>query len=329
MKKLLTIVIVVLALLFYKDDIKENLYKIKDELFEKNIETQTLSMEEVERISIDNFKSIRLGDSESVVFSKIGRPGRVDESEYNFKWYVYNQYGDKFVMVGIEDGNVVALYSNSIESDEIGDIRLNDSRKSITDNYKSLEYKKKGNTRYIINSNNQYDIIKKEKKYITVFYDIYNEYKVCAYQIISEKAENSLKGIYGHESEDLKQSFELQVLDLTNSVRAKDGLNKLEFSESAQKSSRSHSKDMKTREFFDHINKDGESPFDRMKKEGIEYLAAGENIAAGQTSAIYAHEAWMNSEGHRKNILGDYKYIGVGVEFGGFYSMYYTQNFYM
>ncbi len=41
-----------------------------------------------------------------------------------------------------------------------------------------------------------------------------------------------------------------------------------------------------------------------MKREGIVYTSAGENIAAGQINAIYAHEAWMNSEGHRKNILG-------------------------
>ena len=81
--------------------------------------------------------------------------------------------------------------------------------------------------------------------------------------------------------------------------------------------------------YFDHTNKNNESPFDRMKKENITYSGAGENIAAGQTSAIFAHEAWMNSQGHRKNILGDYKYIGVGVSFGGYYSIYYTQNFYI
>ncbi|MDU2198224.1 MAG: CAP domain-containing protein, partial [Peptostreptococcaceae bacterium] len=71
-----------------------------------------------------------------------------------------------------------------------------------------------------------------------------------------------------------------------------------------------------------------ETPFDRMKKEGITYISAGENIASGQFSAIYAHEALMNSKGHRKNILGNYKYIGVGVDFGGTYKIYYTENFY-
>ncbi|MFM1655740.1 CAP domain-containing protein [Brevibacillus sp. B_LB10_24] len=76
------------------------------------------------------------------------------------------------------------------------------------------------------------------------------------------------------------------------------------------------------------MNPDRKSPFDRMKKDGIIYKQASENIAAGQTSAIFAHESWMNSAGHRKNILGDYSRLGVGMSFGGTYSTYYTQNFY-
>ena len=65
-----------------------------------------------------------------------------------------------------------------------------------------------------------------------------------------------------------------------------------------------------------------------MEKVGITYITAGENIASGQFSSIFAHEALMNSPGHRKNILGNYKYIGVGVDFGGRYKIYYTENFY-
>ena len=65
-----------------------------------------------------------------------------------------------------------------------------------------------------------------------------------------------------------------------------------------------------------------------MKKENIKYNTAGENIAAGQTNSIFVHNTLMNSYGHRKNILGNYKYIGVGVVFGGKYKTYYTENFF-
>ncbi|MEG1311941.1 MAG: CAP domain-containing protein, partial [Romboutsia sp.] len=180
-----------------------------------------------------------------------------------------------------------------------------------------------------INSNNQYDIFNINNKYITVFYDIYENNKVCSYQIIHEDAEKSLVGMYPDESENIKKSFELQTIDLVNSTRIKNNLNALQYSEKATLSSRNHSHDMMKKKYFDHLNKENETPFDRMKNQGIDYMGAGENIAAGQTSAIYAHEAWMNSQGHRKNILGDYKYIGVGVIFGGYYTIYYTQNFYI
>ena len=111
-------------------------------------------------------------------------------------------------------------------------------------------------------------------------------------------------------------------------INLKNNLNILSYSEKATTSSRKHSEDMMIKNYFDHTNKENKSPFDRMEEEGINYKNAGENIAAGQSSAIYAHHAWMNSLGHRKNILGDYKYIGVGVIFGGYYNIYYTQNFY-
>ena len=280
--------------------------------------------------SIENFQNIKIGDNKEYLLSQIGKPARIDESEYNFKWYVYNQYNTKFAMVGVYEDKVVALYSNSMDSIEMENIKLNKHNIDyVRENYEPLEYKRKGNTRYIINSQDQYDIIKENNKYITVFYDIYENNRVCSYQIIDSKSELSLDGIYPKDSEELRKSFELQVIDLTNSVRQQYGLNKLEYSLNATDSSRLHSEDMMKKNYFDHINKENETPFDRMKDEGIEYIGAGENIAAGQASAIYAHEAWMDSKGHRKNILGDYKYIGVGIVFGGYYTIYYTQNFYI
>lgn len=336
MKKIIALVLVVVVFFLYNGELKYAIDKFKDKKSEEI--TETLSYDVVEdngesttsnsEINIKNYEDIKIGDSLESVINKVGKPGRIDESEYSFKWYVYNQYGDKFFMVGIEEEKVAALYSNSINTCESDKIKLDYNRDYVRENYEPLEYKKKGNTRYIISSDDQYDIIKKDKKYITVFYDIYEDYRICAFQVLNEKVENSLDGIYAKEDEDLRKSLELQVIDLANSVRAQRNLNKLSFSEKATVSSRKHSQDMLEKDYFDHVNKENKNPFDRMKSEGIVYLGAAENIAAGQTSAIYAHEAWMNSEGHRKNILGNYNNIGVGVSFGGYYSLYYTQNFY-
>ncbi|MGL6104771.1 CAP-associated domain-containing protein [Romboutsia sp.] len=327
MKKIIVVLLCGVLIWFYNPKIK---LILSNEELQKEVKASSENQDsKTNNTSINNFKSIKLGISKEELLSQIGKPSRIDESEYGFKWYVYNQYKSNFAMVGIEDDVVVALYSNSINSCEMENILLNHNREEIRIDYEPLEFKKKGNTRYIINSDGQYDVIKVNKKYITIFYDIYNDNKVCSYQIINENIEANLDGIYSKESEDLKRSFELEVIDLTNSVREKKGLKRLQYSDKATISAQKHSIDMEQKNYFDHKDKNNKTPFDRMKDENIVYRGAGENIAAGQTSAIYAHEAWMNSKGHRKNILGDYMYIGVGVEFGGHYNIYYTQNFYI
>lgn len=320
MKKIIFIFLSIILIYsyYYKNNNLENLEVINS----------TSSIDKINiNINIDNFKDIKIGDSKDSIISKLGEPSRIDYSEYKFKWYVYNKDLSKFVMVGIEDNTVVALYSNGVDNNEI-DIKLNSNMSYVRKKYTPLEYRKKGNTRYIINSNNQYDILEIDKNYVTIFYDIHENNKVCGYQIISKNAEDTLNGIYPKDSDELRKSFELQIKDLANTERYKSNLNTLLYSEQATISSRKHSEDMMLNNYFDHTNKENKSPFDRMKSEGIKYKNAGENIAAGQNSAIYAHHAWMNSLGHRKNILGDYKYIGVGVIFGGYYNIYYTQNFY-
>jgi uncharacterized protein YkwD len=76
------------------------------------------------------------------------------------------------------------------------------------------------------------------------------------------------------------------------------------------------SEDMAARDFFDHTDPSGLSPWDRAAKSGITSLG-GENIARGQADAAAVMEAWMNSPGHRANILNcDFKTLGVGVHLG-------------
>ncbi len=319
MKKIIYILIFIVLITIYVN-IDGNYDYINNKAIK---ETSVIGGEDIKK-----YYNIKIGDSESSVINKIGLPDRKDLSEYGFTWYVYNRFEKNFIMVGIDNNKVVGLYSNSLDSEETEGIRLNDKQELVRQNYKAIEYKKKGNTKFMIESDNQFDIILKNNKYITIFYDLHEGNKVISYQVIDKNIEDSTKDIYPTYSDELKESFELQIIDLTNSVREKNNLNRLDFSSKAKISSIKHSEDMRNENYFDHVNKNNESPFDRMKKEKIKYSLAGENIAAGQVSAIYAHEAWMNSLGHRKNILGDYENIGVGVSFGGHYKIYYTQNFY-
>lgn len=114
------------------------------------------------------------------------------------------------------------------------------------------------------------------------------------------------------QSEQLNQ-FEQQVVELTNQERSKQGLAPLQIDDNLSKVAREKSRDMAANNYFSHTSPTYGSPFDMMNQFGISYRTAGENIAQGQTSPEQVVNAWMNSPGHRANILnGEYTHIGVG-----------------
>jgi uncharacterized protein YkwD/V8-like Glu-specific endopeptidase len=111
-------------------------------------------------------------------------------------------------------------------------------------------------------------------------------------------------GLNAHESE---------ALALLNRERASRGLGALSCDPLAVTVARAHSQDMCDNRFFSHTNLEGQSPFERMRAAGLSFRAAGENIAAGQRSASSVHQGWMNSPGHRSNMLnGVFSQVGIG-----------------
>ncbi|MGM9968443.1 MAG: CAP domain-containing protein [Rummeliibacillus sp.] len=119
--------------------------------------------------------------------------------------------------------------------------------------------------------------------------------------------------------------FEQQVITLTNAERAKEGLPALQADTTLMKSARAKSDDMAKNNYFSHTSPTYGSPFDQMKSFGISYKAAAENIAQGQKTPQEVVQAWMNSSGHRANIMnGSYTHIGVGYSANG---NYWTQQF--
>ncbi|WP_064091316.1 CAP domain-containing protein [Rossellomorea aquimaris] len=126
------------------------------------------------------------------------------------------------------------------------------------------------------------------------------------------------------QSDQLSQ-YEQQVVELTNQERAKQGLPALKVDTELSKVAKEKSRDMQANNYFSHDSPTYGSPFDMMKQFGIQYSSAGENIAMGQPTPEEVVNAWMNSEGHRKNILSsNYTHIGVGYVENGHY---WTQQF--
>jgi uncharacterized protein YkwD len=108
-------------------------------------------------------------------------------------------------------------------------------------------------------------------------------------------------------------AFQQELLRLTNAERAKRGLKPLSLSTKLSQAAQNHASDMVQRRYFDHTSPDGSKPRDRAKAVGYIGSYVGENIAAGQTSANAVVASWMESKGHRDNILNkNFKEIGFG-----------------
>jgi uncharacterized YkwD family protein len=109
-----------------------------------------------------------------------------------------------------------------------------------------------------------------------------------------------------------------QVIDLTNAQRSKNGLPALKHDTQLSGVAQKKSLDMAQNNYFSHTSPTYGSPFDMMRDFGVTYRSAGENIAQGQRTPQEVVNAWMNSAGHRQNILStNFTHIGVGYEKSG------------
>ncbi|MFS0726574.1 stalk domain-containing protein [Paenibacillus sp. 1P07SE] len=118
-------------------------------------------------------------------------------------------------------------------------------------------------------------------------------------------------------------TFATQVANLVNEARSQAGLSPLAFDQDLARVALDKAKDMKENNYFDHESPTYGSPFEMMRAYNITYSYAGENIASGQRTAEEVTTAWMNSPGHRANILSkNFTKIGVG-----YYNGYWVQLF--
>lgn len=119
-----------------------------------------------------------------------------------------------------------------------------------------------------------------------------------------------------------------EVLKLVNAERSKQGLKSLMLSSNLTSIANTKAKDMAVNNYFSHTSPTYGTPFQMLQSFGISYKSAGENIAAGQKSPQEVMQAWMNSSGHRANILNSsYTELGVGYYTGGSYGTEWVQLF--
>lgn len=275
-------------------------------------------------------KVISLGTSEEDILKVFGTPCDTITSEYGFVWNIYHQNFQNYLQIGLKDGFVVGIYTNSpdlsFKSIEIGEDK-DLAREMLGEPLGGII---KGDTKYLANGSKgseEFDIYKISGGYVTLFYDIHKNNLLTSVNIIDCDVEEAFDMLYAPKSDTLAQSFAKQSFYLTNAIRVRENLAPFKNSNELDALALYHAQDMAKNEYFNHKSQNGDTVLDRAQRHNIKFKAIGENLAMGAQNTIYMHELLMNSSGHRENILGDFSYMGVGISFSENDAPYLTQNF--
>lgn len=284
--------------------------------------------------------SIYIGKSSEEIISAYGKPQRKDPSAYGYEWWIYNGFSGTYMQVGIDNDSVVSIYA-------IGN-QLNVSPykigQTIEEIYRSTLLETEivvamtsGTYRFELSEEdlNIRPLVQMGDIYAQLSLDKYTS-ELSSVRFFDKKtliSQRPYEMVYRGELIDynpseeqwreIERGSERQIFDITNVIRERFGLVRLDWDSEVAHVAYGHSKDMFENDYFAH-----ESPVfgdltERMNAEYIEYQMAGENIAADYVDGPAAVEGWLNSEGHRKALLEkEYNQIGVGV-----YQKNYTQNF--
>ncbi len=233
-------------------------------------------------------KEIYLDQSLTEVISLLGQPGRIDPSPYGLKWYVYNRSYENFIMVGIHENKVKGFFCNS------GNLLLKEG----------LGY---GSTKAEV-----------EKAYggqetMEFWFDKHNGEKLyavwCMEQFFSD---SEMQLLFDQNPAGLLRAYEQECLDITNAFRVAQGKSPVQYNSLNAEVALTYAKDLAERNFFDHKDPDGNGPMERMVNSGVDVRKVTENLARGYSDAIQVFKAWVDSESHRKGMLEDNVYLGVG-----------------
>jgi uncharacterized protein YkwD len=256
------------------------------------------------------------------------------DSEYNFTWNMPTSNYNEFYLVGTKNKKTVGGYETRTGQTAFG-ITVGASRDTVKAKYGTpLSGIQKNNIKYTQNYVDKYGqetsgtyLI--DNNYVTFFYDAHKNYKIRSITWVDAASELSKSGFFATPTTNLRNGFEDLMVELINQARVAVGLNALIYTPQYNPIARKHSTSMAENNYFSHVDVNGLRGGDRMKNGGLTFNWWGENLAYGQYSAIYAHEALMNSTGHRENILRkEFTHVFVGVDFNSKNQPYFTINFY-
>ncbi|MBE4908855.1 CAP domain-containing protein [Bacillus luteolus] len=282
-----------------------------------------------------------MGKAVEEIEELLGKPTRVDQTAYEYDWWIYNHYPNAYIQVGIKDNKVVTVYGIG---DEINahPLSINQTMGEIQEQFdfeNTISLTAKGNSY-------RFELTEEERQQrpLVVFGDIFvqlyfdkitgklssirlmdNEVLVMQrpYELVYRGELLSAKDLSEDEWKSIEKGIETQILDITNMMRFRHNLGPVKWHEETSIVAYKHSEDMRNNDFFSHDSPTNGGLADRLAKGEVLYQLAGENIAAKYVDGIAVVEGWLNSEGHRETLLNEkFTHLGVGV-----FEKYYTQNF--
>ncbi|RDU38454.1 hypothetical protein DRW41_02500 [Neobacillus piezotolerans] len=285
--------------------------------------------------------SVLIGKNVAEVEKVLGKPQRIDKSSYDYDWYIYNLFLDKYVQVGILDNKAVTIYAIgrdvNVEPFKIGKpleeiFTTFAIQTNITIDYEGNAYRLELNDTDV----NTMPLIQLGDIYAQLYIDKFTGIlssvrfidaetliKMRPYEVAYRGTLIEARELGEEEWQEVEMGAEKQIFDLTNVLRVRHGLETVKWDEKTAEAAYGHSLDMFETNTFSHESEKYGDLSDRLKKARVVYQSAGENIAANYGDAPAVVEGWLNSKGHREALLNkDFTHLGVGV-----YRKYYTQNF--
>ncbi len=307
----------------------EEVSSIVDDSF---IEKEKVSFAEHERF---------IGLTADEVTDEFGEPKRIDLSAYGYDWWIYPTSNNSYMQIGIEDDQVVTVFLT-------GDIRGKSLSFGQTYNEinELLHFQKNVDVKTSDGGVYQFELTDEDVNtrpiaelgghWVQFYFDSYTK-ELSSMRIIvndvlirqrpySVSYRGSLpeRPVFSKDEwSRIESGNARQIFDFTNVIRSRHGLDPFEWEGKVAEVAYLHSMDMSNNQYFSHTSPTYGELSDRFSNGDVPFMLAGENIAAKYIDGVASVEGWLNSEGHRVNILHkEFTHLGVGV-----YQEYYTQNF--
>lgn len=300
-------------------------------------------------------KSVYIGESITALKAEWGEPERIDPlPQKNLYGYIYNgnSLTEPYLIAGVKGEKVVSYFTiakNFTAYDAV--IRTNDNEtiqqtKLVQQGVSAQSMIDAGWSEPGTYEFDALDSSKSEARVGTeAYYKLTDNAYIYAFSDYFDGGDKSIYGMYAFSGECTKYSMmyrtymtftdeilraaEQEVYEMTNAYRNYMGKALFKLENRTTTAARKHSEDMANNNYFQHNSLDGSKFSARLTAEGISWSGAGENICAGAGDAINMVIGWIGSSGHRKGMLTDFKYIGVGAAYSSSadYGIYCTQDF--